>query len=68
VVFGLGYFFLEFMSKLVCQKLKSENIMQKKKCVQNYNLKKRRSEDSSRSVYSADLEDRLGKEQKPYRR
>jgi len=42
--------------------------MQKKNVFKIIIKKKRRSEDSSRSVYSADLEDRLGKEQKPYRR
>ena len=35
---------------------------QKKNCVQKYTFNKKRSEESSRNVCSADLEDNLGKE------
>jgi hypothetical protein len=43
------------------KKLKSENT-NKKNCVQKYTFNKKRSEESSRNVCSADLEDNLGKE------
>ena len=43
----------------LCKK-KSENI--KKNCVKKYTFNKKRSEESSRNVCSADREDSLGKE------
>jgi hypothetical protein len=44
------------------KKLKSENT-NKKNCVQKYTFNKKRSEESSRNVCSADLKDSLGKEE-----
>jgi hypothetical protein len=46
----------------LCEKKLSLKTPTKKNCVQKYTFNKKQSEESSRNVCSADLEDNLGKE------